>query len=198
MKFSPLWYVIFGLTVIIILLLLFQPSRKPNGEKIQSLEYAIAISDQQKKDLEYKHKEDSIASAQKLSELRDSLSKEQKHGVKLSVSLAHYKAKPEVVKIVQANPVIDTVFQYYDSLLQSKDQQLAIQDSKILVLEDENKRITANFLERLQLTEQNYLTQKAIAESYKKDNRKKNRGIKALKVAVVGAAVGGLFLGSSL
>lgn len=198
MKFSPLWYVIFGLTVIIILLLLFQPSRKPNGEKIQSLEYAIAISDQQKKDLEYKHKEDSIASAQKLAELNVKLVSKERQVVKLTSNLERLKANPVVIQVRDSIEEIEATFQAYDSLILAKDQQLAIQDSKILVLEDENKRITANFLERLELTEQNYIAQKAIAESYKKENRKVRRGIKALKVAVVVSSVGFLLLGSQL
>lgn len=191
---NKLWYVIFGLAAIIILLLIFQPSPPPPDTTAWQDE--IWRKELRIRQLTALNEYDSIASAQKLAELRDSLAKEQKHGLKLSVSLAHYKAKPEVVKIVQANPVIDTVFQYYDSLLQSKDQQLAIHDSKILVLEDENKRITANFMERLQLTEENYLAQKAITEDYRKGRRKDRRAIKALKVAVVVGTVGGIFVGS--
>lgn len=195
---NKLWLVIFGLTAIIILLLLFQPTREPNGEKIKALEYAIAISDQQKKYLEDKHKKDSTASAQKIAELRDSLSKEQKHGVKLSNNLAVLKSKPRVVKIVEENPVIDTVFQHYDSLLESKDQQLKIQADMIEAQRIENVRITSNFMERLDLGQQAFDAQKEISDSYKKQNRKVRRANKALKVAVVVSSVGFLLLGSQL
>jgi hypothetical protein len=112
--------------------------------------------------------------------------------------LERLKANPVVIHIRDSVEEIEQAFQAYDSLLASKDQQIEIQGRLIVSLEDENKRITANFMERLELSEDNFIAQKAISDTYKKDNRKLRRGNKLLKVGLVVGTVGAFILGSQL
>jgi predicted RNase H-like nuclease (RuvC/YqgF family) len=195
---NPVWYVVFGLVGVIILLILFSPSREPNKEKIESLEYAIAISDQQKKDLEVKHKADSTASAQEIARLNDLLSNKSKQADRFERNLAHLKANPVVIQIKDSVLEIKETFEVYDSLLASKDDQLTIQKAMIVELKSENERITGNFLERLKLSQDAFNAQKEISETYRKEIRKVRRGNRWLKVAGVSLGVAGLFLGSQL
>lgn len=193
---SKLWYVIFGLTAIIVLLLLFQPNPPPADTTVWKQE--IEKNRQKAQELAIKHRDDSTQFAQKLAQARDSLKREQNRGVKLASNLHALKSKPTVVKIVEQNPEIDSVFQQYDLLLETKDNQISIQSKMIKGLEEENTRITENFLERLQLSQAAFDNQKLIADSYKKDTRKVRRANKLLKVVAVVGTVGGLFLGASL
>jgi hypothetical protein len=196
MKFSPVWWVVFGLAAIIILLILFDKDPKPEAEKIQALEMGIAHDKLRIKELSDKNIKDSTAHVQKVTQIRDSLKREQRHGAKLSSNLARLKANPIVIQVRDSIPVIDSLVQSYDSLLESKDDQIELQGRLIVSLEDENKRITGNFIERLQLTEDNFQAQKAISDSYKKDLRKERRKVKLFKVLTVVGTVGGIFLGS--
>lgn len=191
---NRLWWIIFALTGIIILLILFQPTPEPVNNAIWQTEIWRVKTKAEK--LKAKHEKDSAAHVKELAQARDSLKSEQKHGVKLQSNLVALKSKPQVVKIVQENPVIDTVFQHYDSLLESKDNQLAIQTEMISSLEAENVRITDNFLARLELSQQAFDNQKLISDSYKKDTRKVRRQVKLLKVVAVIGTVGGVFLGA--
>lgn len=195
---NKLWWVIFALSGVIILLLLFSPTKEPNKEKITALENAIAISDVQKKDLETKHKADSTASAKEIARLNDLLSSKSKQADKFERNLAHLKANPIVIKVKDSIPEISQTFEAYDSLLASKDDQLTIQKTMIVELKAENERITGNFLERLRITEDQYAKQKEISETYKKEVRKERRKVKLFKVVSVVGFVGGLFLGGSL
>ena len=195
---NKLWYVIFGLAIIVILLILFQKNPKPDAEKIQSLEMGIAHRDLENKQLKEQRTRDSTAHVQEVTQIRDSLKREQRRGVKLTSNLERLKANPIVIQVRDSIPIIDSLVQSYDSLLASKDDQIELQGRLIVSLEDENKRITDNFIERLQLTEDNFQAQKAITDSYKKDNRKLRRGNKLLKVGLVVGTVGAFILGAGL
>jgi hypothetical protein len=186
MKDIKLWLIV-GLTVIIVLLLLFDKDPIPNESYVKEYESAIQKRDVKIISLETKHREDSLKSAQEITQIRDSLKREQRRGVKLSSNLARLKANPIVIQVRDSIPIIDSLVQSYDSLLESKDDQIELQGRLIVSLEDENKRITSNFMERLQLTEDNFIAQKAITDTYKKDNRKLRRGNKVLKVVIIGA-----------
>lgn len=196
MKFNPLWWVIFALAGIIILLLIFQPNPPPADTTV--LEDEIFKKELRIRQLTALNRFDSTASAQKLAQARDSLKREQNRGVKLASSLQALKSKPTIVKIIQENPAVDSVFQQYDLLLETKDNQISIQSKMIKGLEEENTRITENFLERLQLSQAAFDNQKLIADSYKKDTRKARRAVRAMKVVAVIGTVGGLFLGSQM
>lgn len=191
---SKLWYIIFGLTAIIILLLIFQPNPPPADTTVWKQE--IEKNRQKAEELAIKHREDSTQFAQKLAQLNAELKGKERQVVKLEGNLSRLKKNPVVIKVKDSIPEIDSVFQQYDLLLETKDNQISIQSKMIKGLEEENTRITDNFLERLQLSQAAFDNQKLIADSYKKDTRKVRRQNKLLKVAAVVGTVGGIFLGA--
>jgi hypothetical protein len=195
MKDIKLWLIV-GLTVIIVLLLLFDKDPVQNESYIKEYESTIQRNESTIESLKVKHREDSLKSAQEITQIRDSLKHEQRHGVKLSSNLARLKANPIVIQVRDSIPIIDSLVRSYDSLLASKDDQIELQGRLIVSLEDENKRITDNFLERLELSQQNFDAQKAISDTYQKENKKLRRGNKLLKVGLVVIGVGGFVAGS--
>jgi hypothetical protein len=198
MKFDIKTWALIILAGAFILYILFDKDPILNESYVKEYESAIQKRDVKIISLETKHREDSLKSAQEITQTRDSLKREQRHSVKLSSNLARLKANPIVIQVRDSIPIIDSLVQSYDSLLESKDDQIELQGRLIVSLEDENKRITGNFMERLELSEQNFQAQKAISDSYKKDNRKLRRGNKLLKVGLVVGTVGAFILGSGL
>jgi hypothetical protein len=198
MKFDIKTWALIILAGAFILYILFDKDPIPNESYVKEYESAIQKRDVKIISLETKHREDSLKSAQQIAQTRDSLKREQRHGVKLYSNLARLNANPIVIQVRDSIPIIDSLVQSYDSLLESKDDQIELQGRLIVSLEDENKRITGNFIERLQLTEDNFTAQKAISDSYKKDLRKERRKVKLFKVIAVLGTVGGLLAGASL
>jgi ASC-1-like (ASCH) protein len=195
MKDIKLWLIV-GLTVIIVLLLLFDKDPIPNESYIKEYESTIQRNESTIESLKVKHREDSLKSAQEVAELKAKLSGKVTEVKKLSSTVAHLRANPVVVQVIADVPEIDSLVQSYDSLLESKDDQIELQGRLIVSLEDENKRITGNFLERLELSQQNFDAQKAISDTYQKENKKLRRGNKLLKVGLVVIGVGGFVAGS--
>lgn len=198
MKFSPLWWVIIGLAAVIVLLLIFNKDPEPNAEKIKALEYGIAIIEQEKADLKAKHQEDSLKFAQELARLNAELKAKGIHTVKLERSLAKIRANPVIVKIRDSIKVVDDAFITYDSTLAAKNEEIRIQGRMITSLEEENKRITDNFIQRLNLSEQAFQDQKQLADIYKKDLRKQRRKTKLATVLIPVVGVAALLLGAGL
>jgi hypothetical protein len=195
MKDIKLWLIV-GLTVIIVLLLLFDKDPVQNESYIKEYESTIQRNESTIESLKVKHREDSLKSAQEVAELKAKLSSKVTEVKKLSSNLARLKANPIVIQVRDSIPIIDSLVQSYDSLLESKDDQIELQGRLIVSLEDENKRITGNFLERLELSQQNFDAQKAISDTYQKENKKLRRGNKLLKVGLVVIGVGGFVAGS--
>jgi hypothetical protein len=198
MKFDLKTWALIIISGAFILYILFDKDPIPNESYIKEYESTIQRNESTIEGLKVKHQEDSLKSAQEITQTRDSLKREQRRGVKLSSNLARLKANPIVIQVRDSIPIIDSLVQSYDSLLESKDDQIELQGRLIVSLEDENKRITGNFIERLQLTEDNFTAQKAISDSYKKDLRKERRKVKLFKVIAVLGTVGGLLAGASL
>lgn len=191
-------WLIIGMALIISLLIIFRPQNEPDTEKIQALEMGIAHDKLKIKELEDKNKLESAAHVQEVTQTRDTLKRVQTHAGKLERSLARIRANPVIIQAVDDIQVLGEAFSTYDSLLESKDDQIELQGRLIVSLEDENKRITGNFMERLEFSEQNFIAQKAISDSYKKDLRKERRTNRLLKAGAVLLGVGGFFLGSQL
>jgi hypothetical protein len=196
MKFDLKTWALIIISGAFILYILFDKDPKPDAGKIQALEMGIAHRDLEVKELKDQRKADSLAHVQEVALLKDSLMDSRKGAAKTERNLARLKANPVVIHIRDSVEEIEQAFQAYDSLLASKDEQIEIQGRLIVSLEDENKRITDNFLELLGLSQQNFDAQKAISDTYKKDNRKLRRGNKLLKVGLVVGTVGAFLLGS--
>jgi hypothetical protein len=198
MKFDIKTWALIIISGAFILYILFDKDPIPNESYVKEYESTIQRNESTIEGLKVKHREDSLKSAKEIAQLKAKLSGKVTEVKKLSFNLERLKANPVVIHIRDSVEEIEQAFQAYDSLLESKDDQIELQGRLIVSLEDENKRITGNFMERLQLTEDNFQAQKAIADSYKKDNRKLRRGNKLLKVGIVIGTVGAFILGSGL
>ena len=195
MKFDLKLWLIVGLTAIIILLILFD---KPQEHDTSAWQDEIHRKNTKIKELQAKHIEDSVKFSQEMAVLNEELSGKDTQVRKLAFNLERLKKNPIVIKVRDSVPVIDSVFLAYDSVIQVKDEQLEIQGKMIVSLEDENQRITSNFLERLQLQSENLATQKEIIDDQRKELRKERRKVKLLKVVAVVGTVGAFILGAGL
>jgi hypothetical protein len=198
MKFDIKTWALIIISGAFILYILFDKDPIPNESYVKEYESTIQRNESTIEGLKVKHREDSLKSAKEIAQLKAKLSGKVTEVKKLSFNLERLKANPVVIHIRDSVEEIEQAFQAYDSLLASKDQQIEIQGRLIVSLEDENKRITGNFMERLRLTEDNFQAQKAISDSYKKDNRKLRRGARWLKAGAVVLGVSGFLIGSQL
>jgi hypothetical protein len=196
MKFDLKTWALIIISGAFILYILFDKDPIPNESYIKEYESTIQRNESTIESLKVKHQEDSLKSAQEVVQLKAKLSGKVTEAKKLASTVAHLRANPVVVQVIQDVPEIDSLVQSYDSLLESKDDQIELQGRLIVSLEDENKRITGNFMERLELSQQNFDAQKAISDTYQKENKKLRRGNKLLKVGLVVIGVGGFVAGS--
>jgi hypothetical protein len=196
MKFDLKTWALIIISGAFILYILFDKDPIPNESYIKEYESTIQRNESTIESLKVKHQEDSLKSAQEVVQLKAKLSGKVTEAKKLASTVAHLRANPVVVQVIQDVPEIDSLVQSYDSLLESKDDQIELQGRLIVSLEDDNKRITGNFMERLELSQQNFDAQKAISDTYQKENKKLRRGNKLLKVGLVVIGVGGFVAGS--
>lgn len=117
-----------------------------------------------------------------------------------SREIARIKAKPHVVEIIRANPAIDTLLQAYDSLLESKDQQLNLQEKYVSTLQMDIGELKANFEERIALQDSTINDQREIiTDLTNRLNKKKTVWQKLAQVGKDILKVGaGFLLGSQL
>lgn len=188
-------WIIIGLCVVIALLLLFdkdpESDNAPLEAKIASREAAIHEMGRNYTALRTKMRQDSILQAETV----DSVAKK---NVALTSNIKRLRATPRVVEIVKENPVIDTIFQHYDSLLISKDFVIYSQEKQITQLYVDINEIERNFEHRLQLQSQSLEDYRTLSDEYRKDLRKERRKKRLATVLI--PIVGGLgfVLGSQL
>ena len=198
MKFDIKTWALIILAGAFILYILFDKDPIPNESYVAEYESTIQRNESTIKALESKHVEDSLRFTHKIAELRDSLKTSGKHTVKIERSLAKIKANPVIIKVRDSIKVVDDAFITYDSTLAAKNEEIRIQGKMIVSLEDENQRITSNFLERLSLQSENLATQKEIIDDQRKELRKERRKVKLFKVVAVVGTVGAFILGAGL
>lgn len=112
--------------------------------------------------------------------------------------IANLKANPVVIKVREEVPLIDSAFLAYDSLLESKDQQINLQEKYVSTLQLDIGELSANFEERLKLQSETIADQQSIIQDQRKELRKARRAARATKVVAVVGLVGGFLLGSQL
>ena len=95
-------------------------------------------------------------------------------------------------------PLIDSAFHAYDSLLQSKDEQIELQARYIDTLQVDIRKVTDNFMERLKLQSETIDDQKLIIEDQRKQLRKERRNKRLAKVVAVAGTIGAFVLGALL
>lgn len=190
----PHWIII-GLCVVIALLLLFdkdpESDNAPLEAKIASREAAIHEMGRNYTALRTKMRQDSIL-------YRDTIVTKQKEIVQQESNIKRLRATPRVVEIVKENPVIDTIFQHYDSLLISKDFIIYSQEKQITQLYVDINEIERNFEHRLQLQSQSLEDYRTLSDEYRKDLRKERRKKRLSTILIPVVAVGAFLAGTSL
>lgn len=165
---------------------------------VTELETKIKIKD----DLILKKNQDlsrlRIRIAQDSSLFQDTITIIEKENVQLERNLARQRAKPEVIRIVRENPVIDTLIQTYDSIISKRDEQIYVQAKYVSQLQGDLSAVEANFREQIALHVQKFENEKLIADEYRDQAKKERRKGRFAKILIPVALVGGFLAGSSL
>jgi phosphate uptake regulator len=195
MKSLP--YIIAVLAVIIAVAVTCQGPEDQSAE-VSELKAKVARRDQaiHEKTTEYialrtRMRQDSIL-------LRDTIKIKEKQIVVHESNIKRLRSSPKVIEIVRENPVIDTIFQYYDSVGSAKDMIIYSLTKENQQLYVDVNEIERNFTARLDLQAQNLADEKQVSESYRKQVRKERRMKRLAIVLVPVIAVGAFLLGSQL
>lgn len=195
MKLDLKTWVIVGLGIVIALLLLFdkdpEDDNAPLIAKIETREAAIHEMGRNYTALRTKMRQDSIL-------YRDTIVSKQKEITQHKSNIKRLRSKPEVIEIVRLNPVIDTIFTYYDSVTTAQNFIIYSQEKQIAQMQVDINEMDRNFQFRLNEQAKNFEDQKAISQDYKKQLRKERRKGKLAKVLIPIVAVGAFLAGSSL
>jgi hypothetical protein len=189
-------WIIAAMGLVIILMILFD--KDPEQVDLTPYRTAQAIADQEIKELKQSNSKlqakidsDSVRQTQE----KEAHSSEVK---KRDAVIAKLKANPVVIKIREENPVIDSLIVAQDSLIVRHAERVAELESNLTDLRVDMKALVNNFEGQIAAHISKYENEKKIADTYRDENRKIRRGNRWLKAGIVGAAVGGLFLGGSL
>lgn len=196
MKFDwKLWAIVI-LTGVIILLILFQPKRQPNLDKIKALEYGIAHADvkiaQLTKDstkLADKIQADSIKQVAERSTFRNSIGS-------LQARLRDKRVKIDT--LILESPTLRDYVATADSVIQIQGTRIDTLESNLKELRVDMAGLTFTFEEMLQLEREKFIAQETLTKEYKKQARKSKRANRFLKAGAVVLGVGGFLLGSQL
>jgi phosphate uptake regulator len=195
MKLIP--YIITIIAVIIAVAVTCQGPEDQSAE-VSELKAKVARRDQaiHEKTTEYialrtRMRQDSIL-------LRDTIKIKEKQIVVHESNIKRLRSSPKVIEIVRENPVIDTIFQYYDSVGSAKDMIIYSLTKENQQLYVDVNEIERNFTARLDLQAQNLADEKQVSESYRKQVRKERRMKRLAIVLVPVIAVGAFLLGSQL
>ena len=180
------------------LYVLFDKDPEPNAEKINTLETALAIADQEIISL----RSDSAKLSQKV--VKDSARQANERIVhkaevkKLVSTVAKYKANPIVKKVRMETLEID-------SLLTAMEKKDSLQTARIDTLESnlaglrvDMKAVNKNCGDLLQVERERFAAQEALTQEYRNQVRKERRANRWLKVGAISLGVLGLFGGSQL
>lgn len=190
MKDVRTWLII-GLAAVIVLLILFQPS-KPDEQDTRKYDSLIRVA----REGEAKAKEQSElrkAAEQKTIQTKKSYDSLKKSSV---AQIAYYRAHPKVIEIIREVPIIDSAFRAYDSAIVIRDDRIVELSGELYNCQKMASNAEENFQATLQaqhgandeLVEDNQDLKKDLRKE-----RKRGRGWKAL--AVVGTVLG--FIGGS-
>lgn len=186
MKLLPWLILIIGVAVVWML----WPDSKAADSRILELEEKNARREQAIHSLQGDYEKLKIKREADRAAFTDSMRTYKDRDKKKSAYIANLKANPIVIKVREEVPLIDSAFHAYDSLLQSKDEQIELQARYIETLQVDLTRLTDNFMERLKLQSETIDDQKLIIEEQRKELRKERRNKRLAKilVPVVGAA----------
>lgn len=191
------YYIIIGLLLVIGLMFVFWPdTSKPSARELE-LEAALerrteAYNESERRGAKLlaKIESDSVSHKIEVQAYKD-------RDKKRVSEIARIKASKVVVQVRDSVPEIDSLIVAYDSLLQSKDEQIELQARYIDTLQVDISKVTDNFEERLKLQSETIADQQSIIQDQRKELRKERRNKKIAKVLVPVVAVGAFLLGGS-
>lgn len=191
MKFDIKTWLILGLLVVIVLLILFQPSKpdKQDTRKYDSLIRVAQAGEAKAKELAELRKADSLRSVESKKEYEVKVKK-------LEGRISDLKANPVIVKIREEVKEVDDLIIAYDSANRVKDDRIAELSGELYDCQKMASNAEENFQATLQAQHGANAELVEDNQELKKDLRKerrKGRGWKAL--AVVGTVLG--FIGGS-
>lgn len=188
-------YVILALLLVIGAMWFFWPSNKPDysdhENRIKLREQAVHELQAENTKLLARIKSDSVSHTNEIQRYKD------RDKIK-SREIARIKANPVIVKVREEVKEVDSLIVAYDSLLQSKDEQIELQARYIDTLQVDIGKVTDNFMERLKLQSETIDDQKLIIEDQRKELRKERRNKKIAKILVPVVAVASFLAGSQL
>lgn len=189
---NRVWFIVFGLTAVIILLLILDKDQEPYDssawkEAIQRSNDKITVLQQDKQKLARKIAEDSI--------LRHEQSQAYQQDVKIkSAAIAKLKANPRVVYIRESEPVVDSLIVAYDSIVQLKDDRIDELEVSLDELQINMKAVNVNCDRILEAERDKFKASEELISGLEKQNRKERRKVKLWKVATVVGSVGMFFI----
>jgi hypothetical protein len=194
MKMDIKFWLIIGLTVVIVALLVFQ--KKPIDQNKVAFEDSITAWKSQQTNT-IKAQEEIIKRVSE-SKVKDSAAlrafKVENSRLKAKIS----SIRPRVVQILVDNPSADSLVKTLDTL----NQKLEIENSRLQYsLQIQGKEfidLTVAHEEERRISERMIVEALARTEVLEKERRKAKKGNRLLKAAAVALGVGGLFLGSQL
>ena len=152
-------WIIIGLLLVIGAMWFFWPSNKPDysshENRIKLREQAISELQVENTKLLSRIKSDSVSHKIEIQAYKD-------RDKKKSAYIANLKANPVVIKVREEVPLIDSAFQAYDSLLESKDQQINLQEKYVSTLQLDIGALKNSFEERIALQDSTINDQREI------------------------------------
>lgn len=194
MKYLPWLILIIGGAVVWML----WPDSKAADSRILELEEKNARREQAIHSLQGDYEKLKIKSEADRVAFTDSIQTYKDRDKVKSREIARIKANPVIVKVREEVKEVDSLIVAYDSLLQSKDEQIELQARYIDTLQIDLTRVTDNFMERLALQDSTIQDQKSIIEDQRKTIRKERRQKRLAKILVPVVAVGAFLLGASI
>jgi len=191
MKLLPWLLLIIGGTIVYLLWPNPTPDYSLHEARIAQREQAISELQVENTKLLSRIKSDSVSHKIEVQAYKD-------RDKKRVSEIARIKASKAVVQVRDSVPEIDSLIVAYDSLLESKDQQLNLQEKYIADLQLDVNELTHNFEERLKLQSETIEDLNAIVDDQRKTIRKQRRSKRLASVLAPIALGFGFLLGSQL
>lgn len=189
---NKLWFVIFGLTAIIVFIILFD--RDPPAVDLAPYERAIAISDLKIDSLTKSNR----ATVRRIQE--DSiLQAEEKQAYQKSITglQARLRNKRDRIDtLILESPALQEYVATADSVISLQSARIDSLELDKAELRVDVRTITENFLRQIEQHESKLKATEDLADAYKKDARKSKRAVRLWKVATVLGSVGMFLIGS--
>lgn len=192
---NRLWFVIFGLTAIIVFIILFD--KDPPSVDLAPYERAIAILEVEKQEEQALFKEIVQKSNTRIKKDSITINAKDKRIAALE-KRAVQERTPRVDTLIKSDPQLESFVNTQSEIIGELKEEVDTLKASVEFHIQVNKDLVRSS-EDIQATFEQQLTHtQALADAYKKDARKSKRANRWLKAGAVVIGVGGLFLGAQL